>query len=106
MQHRLQQARVLINDIKVIVEDKEMFAFENVSVAVTENGLEQMQRMYKPVSEILTNKLLKRQVLLSALSHLEYWKDQYAKYNEFVPITKAIEKVSKQLKRKWQKKKK
>ena len=36
---RLQQARVLINEVKIIVENKEYYAFENVSVDVDTNDI-------------------------------------------------------------------
>jgi len=35
---RLQQARCLVNEIKIVVEDKEMYAFENVNISVKDNN--------------------------------------------------------------------
>jgi len=102
---RLQQARVLVNEVKVIIEQKEYFAFENVSVNLSIEDTESL-RVYKPVTEILGTEELRKQVIKSALDHLAYWERQNEKYSELVPIIKSAERVRKKLERQWQKKKK
>ncbi len=85
---RFQQARVLINEVKVIVEDKEYYAFENVSLKV-EN--EEPRREYFERSEIISNADLRKQVLSKAFEQLMYWKEKYRQYNEFTSIIKEID---------------
>lgn len=104
---RLQQARILINKVEVIIKDKKMFAFENVNVVV--NGVESVnfnedysyKREYKPIGEILSSENLREQLISRAISEVDYWKNRYLEINEFYPIFDSIEKV----KTKWQKKK-
>lgn len=107
---RLQQARVLINEVKVIIEEKEYYAFENVQIAVLEGGEQQVsknkERVYKPVIEIISNQELRRQIVDSALNKLSYWEEQNSKYEELHPIIKSAQKVREQLDKEWQKKKK
>lgn len=88
---RLQQARVLINEVKVIIEDKEYFAFENVSVEINET---EPKREYFERSEILSNNDLRQQIVLSAFKSLLYWKEKYRQYNEFDSIVKDIERFA------------
>ena len=106
-QHRLWQARVLVNEVKVVVDDVEYSAFENVNVFSDDDGLDGSEREYKELSEIMSSKDLRRQVLQSALQTLNYWKQKYAEYNEFEPVVEAIDKVGKKLmkseKLRWQK---
>lgn len=105
---RLQQARVFINEIKVIVDSKEYFAFENVSVSVqSPNNSEEVieSREYKPIVEIINNEDLRQQVIRSALNNLSYWEEQNAKYEELSPIISTARKVRQKLNKKWQKKK-
>ena len=94
-QYRLQQARMFINEIKVIVEDVEYSAFENVKIGF--NG--DSERRYMEVTEILSQKELKEQIISQALNHINYWKIKYANYKELKPIVAAIDEVNK----KWQK---
>lgn len=101
---RLQQARIIINDVKIIVEDKELFAFENVSVVVKSNinsdENTESKREYKTVIEISSNEDYRSQVLNRALGEISYWKEKYNELNELKDIFKSIEKT----KTKWQKK--
>lgn len=120
---RLCQARILINEVKVIIEEKEYYAFENVQVSVVKSSgksgssnsaeLEDYDesenetlRVYKPVVEILSTEELRNQVIMASLRQLEYWNQQNSKYEEFSPIVKSFSKVKKTLDKKWQKKKK
>ena len=105
---RLAQARILINEVKVIIENKEYYAFENVQIATTDNsgGKESTEsiRVYKPVIEIMSQEELRKQVISAALRQLSYWEEQNSKYNELKPIIKTASKVRKDLDKKWQKK--
>jgi hypothetical protein len=67
---RLQQARVIINEVKVIVGTKFISAFENVSIKV-DDGTE---RFYKPINEIINNKELRQQIIQKAIQNIVYWK--------------------------------
>lgn len=103
-EYRLYQARVLINEVKVIIDQKEYFAFENVAIKVSEKS-EETERVYKPVAEIIQNEELRKQILKSALHSLTYWQEKFSKYEEVKPIVKSIIKVRKKLEKKWQQKK-
>ena len=55
---RLNQARQLINEIKIVVEDKEMYAFENVNITVEDkkdSKIKISSREYKPIVEVMNN---------------------------------------------------
>jgi len=52
-QWRLFQARMLINEVKIVVDNEVMYGYENV-VIKTKEGTE---RRYKPVYEIMSNGL-------------------------------------------------
>ena len=106
--YRLQQARILINEVKIIVNDKELYAFENVQVSIsTKSGTPNniTSRIYKPIGEIMDKEEYRKQVLSSALSNMGYWKEKYVEYNELKPIFVSLNKVKKKLDKKWQKKK-
>lgn len=99
---RIQQARIIINEVKIIVNSKEMYAFENVQVQVSTNNTEQeTKREYKPIVEILSKDEYRKQVIQTALDNVTYWKEKYSEYSELKPIFVSIDKV----KSKWQKKK-
>ena len=85
---RFQQARVLINEVKVIIEDNEYYAFENISVQVDD---EMPRREYFERSEIMSNESLRKQIVATALEQLLYWKDKYRQYNEFASIIRGID---------------
>jgi len=102
---RLHQARLLLNEIKVIVNEIEMPGIESVIVKTNTLSEEEAERVYKPINEILSNEDLRVQVIRTALTHIEYWKNQYSIYGELKPIVTSIEKTKKSLEKKWQKKK-
>jgi len=108
---RLHQARVLINEVKIIVGNREMYAFENIKISVSnreENSKEDKEeysRCYKPIVEILSNEDYRRQVIESALENITYWKEKHSDFAELKPIFVSIERVKKNLNKKWQKKK-
>jgi len=90
---RLQQARVFINEIKVIVEDKEIFAFENVNVNITNK--ESSLREYKPIVDIMNNEGYRKQLIQRALSEARYWKTRHLELVELNPIFHLIDEQSK-----------
>ncbi len=84
----LQQARVLINEVKIIIDDKEYYAFENVSVRVSD---EVTKREYLERSEIMSSEDLRKQIVVKAFEQLLYWKEKYKQYNEFDSLVKVID---------------
>lgn len=100
---RLHQARMLINEVKIIVEDKVLYGIENVRVTLSDGNSE---RFYKPIYEILSNENQRQQLIQRAISHQEYWANQHEIYEELKPIVTAIKKTKASLEKKWQKKKK
>jgi len=94
---RLHQARMLINEIKVIVEDKEMYAFENVNVSIVDKTPKDKfsSREYKPVVEIINNVDFRRQLIQRALTEVKYWKERHSELIELNPIFSSIDAESK-----------
>lgn len=91
---RFHQARVLLNEIKLITPSGERFAFENVRLVITEKVL---KREYKSVAEIMDNEEWREQVLKKAYDALLYWQSQYSNFSEFAVVHKAIEQMGQQL---------
>ena len=100
---RLHYARNLINEVKVIIDTKELYAFENVNVTF-ENTSGENEREYKPRAEILSNEEYRRQVIASALNYMDYWTEKNKEFSEFKPIFISVNKVKKALSKKWKKK--
>ena len=102
---RLQQARTLINEIKIIVEDKEIYAFENVNISMAdkEDSVKNKfsSREYKPRVEIMDNADFKQQLIQRALAEAKYWKERHSELVELNSIFCSIDEESK----KWQNKK-
>ena len=99
---RIQQGRYLINEVEVIIEGEVYPAFENVVVQIGTTA----RREYVGRVEILNNKDLRKQFIMSALEKVKYWKKQCECFNgllidEFSPIFSSIDKVDKQI---WQQK--
>jgi hypothetical protein len=104
---RLGQARNIINEIKIIVDDKEMYAFENVNVIIKDNEIQKNKiskfgiREYKPIVEIMNNEDYKNQLIQRALAEAIYWKNRHAQLIELNPIFVSIDTE----KKKWRNKK-
>ena len=104
---RLQQARSVINEVKIIVEDKELYAFENVRIEVED--LKQTtsvkkainNREYKTIIEIMNKEEYKVQLIQRALAEAVYWKERHSELIELSLIFSLIGETNK----KWQNKK-
>jgi hypothetical protein len=92
---RLHQARLLINEVKVIINQKERYAFENVRVVInsSKDDEQEIKREYKPIVEILSNEEYRRQIVQTALENVTYWREKYSEYSELKPIFISIDKV-------------
>ena len=104
---RLNQARSLINEIKIVVDNKEIYAFENVNVSVQESDVRTNSpskfgnREYKTIIEIMNNEDYRNQLIHRALTEATYWKERHEELIELNPIFITIETENK----KWQSKK-
>jgi len=101
---RLQQARGIINEIKIIVEDKELYAFENVNISVSNSSNAKSKnksnsREYKTIVEIMNNPVYRKQLIQRALSEAKYWKERHSELKELNSIFISIDEQDK----KWQK---
>ena len=100
---RLQQARNVINEIKIVVEDKEIYAFESVIVNVEElkptasiqKGFN--KREYKSIVEIMNKEEYRKQLVQRALAEVIYWKERHSELTELSEIFSLI----KETKKKW-----
>lgn len=99
-QWRLQQARVFINEIKILVDSKEYYAFENIKIEINETDAQETIREYKLKEEIINNEEWRGQIINSAYAQLAYWKRKYEQYNfvEFSNIMTAIDSVKPKIK--------
>jgi hypothetical protein len=97
---RLHQARMLINEVKIVVEDKELYAFENVRVNI-EDSPQPSNREYKSKIDIANNKDWKNQLIRRSLLEIKYWQERYSELIELQEIFSAIKIVEE----KWQKQK-
>jgi phage pi2 protein 07 len=90
---RLQQARVFINEVKILIDTKEYYAFENVSLDT--NEIENPCREYMERQEIIQTPALRQQVMMSAYNQLLYWKAKYEQYQftEFSNLMHAIDSI-------------
>ena len=104
---RLQQARGLINEIKIVVEDKELYAFESVNILVEDKFPSSSvskcinQREYKSIVEVMNKEEYRTQLIQRALAEATYWKERHAELTELSPIFALIQDTNK----KWQTKK-
>ena len=103
---RLQQARGLINEIKIVVDDKELYAFESVNVVISDAEIKNDKnskfgnREYKTIIEIMNNEDYKMQLIHRALAEANYWKEKHLELIELNSIFSSIETE----KKKWQNK--
>lgn len=86
---RMYQARLIINEVKIVIDEKEYYAYENINVNISN---EESKREYKPINEILENPKYKEQLLHRALNEVKYWKSRYEELEELTPIFETIEK--------------
>ncbi len=82
--YRVRQARRLIREISVVVEDHDIRAFHSVYVkAVDRNS-------YVNTEECLNTQDLWIQVLQTALREVKGWSERYRMYRELDPVRNAI----------------
>ena len=92
--YRLQQARILINEVKIIVDTQEYYAFENVNIVVNKETNE-TARVYCARDRIMKDTDLREQIIQRAYNNILYWKRKYECYAEFKVIVDAIKSVEK-----------
>ena len=91
-QYRLQTARVIINKVKVYINNVEYPAFENVNVKIDKKHSKQ----YVTRIGILSDEELRQQMIEKAMKFLLYWKSQYENYDEFSEVVVSINNLIKQ----------
>ena len=103
---RLGQARNLINEIKIVVEDKELYAFESINIVIKDTEVPNNKpskfgtREYKTIIEIMDNEDYRNQLIHRALAEATYWKDRHKELVELSPIFISIETEKKKWKAK------
>jgi hypothetical protein len=100
--HRLHQARLLLNSIKVkiIYDDNsegEIRKFHNVKVKVQSD---EKERGYVSLENVVKSKDFHSQILEQALLELRGWKQKYEQYSKLRPIIDAIKQVEEEIIRK------
>lgn len=93
MEHWRQRARQIINEVKIIIDNREYYAFENIRVDLGDTA----QRVYKPITDIINMEEWRRQMLQKALNQISYWQRQYESFKELKPIFRAIEKTKQRI---------
>ena len=95
--YREQQARQLINQFTVIIEEVEVPKFESVRVNVYDNPQE-YERKYKSVEDIQRNEFFRKQMIETAIRELITWKKKYNLYaGEFQSVFEIIEELNQEL---------
>lgn len=99
---RLQQARQLINEVKIYVEDKELYAFENIKIEQfsSDSSIKKEKRIYEGIIEIYNDKEKRLQLINRALKEVKYWRARHSELIELKFIFNSIDNEDK----KWQKK--
>ena len=97
--YRINQARNLINKVRVTILDRPSQAYVSVSVNIDGSN----KRGYMPLMTAIRKKDLREQVIAKALRELGYWKDRYGQYQELINLVDD-EKVT-EVKKKLQKNK-
>ncbi len=92
--YRLQRAREIINKIKIIINNTEIYAFENVSIIVNET---ENEKQYVGIQQILNNEDYRNQVLMSALKELKTWKTKYSMYKELEKVFEVVDEMENSL---------
>lgn len=102
---RLAQARVIINQVKVVIGEKTYSKYENIHVHVIDSqGNIRNKRVYKPIEEIIRSPELREQMIASSLRQLRYWEEENEKYKELKPIIDTAKNVRRRLSERWQQK--
>lgn len=91
--YRLYQARVLVNQVEVVIEGEEMPAYENCKVEIENGEGEKPEREYFHASDIMETEELREQVIAKAIGRLKYWQKMYGHYDVFKPVNVAINEV-------------
>lgn len=86
--YRLQRAREIINQVKIIINDKELYAYENVNITINETETE---RKYVSINTILDNLDYRNQILAAAIKEIKVWKAKYSIYKELESIFDSID---------------
>lgn len=97
---RVHTARLIINEVKILVGDKELYAFENISIMVESNGSGSFLREYKPIIEIMNNEDYKKQLVRKALQEILYWRQRHKELTEFRKIFSTIDDLTERLQKK------
>jgi hypothetical protein len=83
------------------VEDKEIYAFENVRIEVEDrNPTDSIKkglstREYKPIIEIMNKEEYRKQLVQRALAEATYWKERHSELTELSAIFSLIKETSK-----------
>lgn len=88
-QFRLQQARYLIREVRVVTEQGEESIEQRVFVNVTTEN----HRGYMPVVQVMSDEVLREQVLNKAKNDLLSWRERYKDLQELARIYDVIEEV-------------
>lgn len=89
-QFRLQQARHLIREVRVITENGE----ETIEQRVFVNVITENHRGYMPVVAVMSDDVLREQVLNQAKNGLLAWRERYKDLQELAKIYDVIDEVT------------
>lgn len=95
---RKQQARILINVIKVKVKGISVSAFESVNVMrINVEGTEEHHKEYVDVHTVMSNQGYSEQLIMHALKEIGYWREKHKNLSQLLPIFESIEKVERRV---------
>lgn len=88
-EHRLWQARTLVNSVRVVTERGEEILEQRVFV----NVITGTSRGYMYIPQVMSNEALREQVLKKAENDLLAWKARYEELTELAEIFTVIERI-------------
>ena len=96
---RLQQARLIVNHIEVIVRtdggERNVRAFLNVELPQGDDG--GPTRVYMAAEAVASSEYFRSQVIAEALAEVRRWQSRYKEYRELAAIFGAIERTELEL---------
>ena len=102
--YRVEQARYLIRHITVEIKYdhkvKDQRAFFSVNETPDGDCDGNKNKTYITIERVLSEPNLRKQMLLQALTELEYWRDKYREYRELERVFAVVEKISKKIRTK------
>lgn len=92
-QHRLQQARQLVNHLVVVIRyqgvERQVKAFHSITYQTV--GSDEVKHMYVTIKAVAEQPDLRKQLLAQALREIRTWRSRYQDLKELASIFRAVD---------------